>query len=344
MVAYSKYINIDFSGDIMDTINSTKDIVRSILGMNKLKYKVLDSFNIGIIDALHIDLDSILLSYKKYYKTYPELMETDLMYTICSSIINTAAHYRHYFFKSGNGPAIYLHCTKHNFNDFQSIEFTQIICKYIPKMYVVIGNKQIHNSSTIIKYFIRKHNNNLVLTKNILHTLLVNDHTSVIKLNKDKSILYSNDNFYESFTRKEYDGNISPKLAPIAYACTGTGCNNVKGVGPSKIVKLLDKCIKKNRIVNSEYPSIEIFLNDIKDIHSFNNEKLIIKNFIEFTDINGIYRQEISKGGIEKLDSQIIDKIAYSSIKELNIKYFTGFDSLMLNELFELPKQKTINW
>ena len=326
------------------TIDNTQDIVRSILGMNKLKYKVLDSFDLGHVDALHIDLDSILNSYKKYYKTYPELQKSDLMYTICSSIINTAAHYRHYFFKGGNSTAIYLYATKQYFNEFQAIEFAQIICKYIPKIYVVTSSKQVKNSSTLISYFMRKYKSNVILTKNILHTLLVNSSTSVIKLNKDKSILYSNKNFYESYIRKEHEYEISSKLAPIIYACVGTGCNNVKGMGPAKMLKLVSKCLKRKLIVNSEYPSIEIFLNDIKELHEFDDEKLIIKNFNEYTDIFGIYRNEMNKGIAEKLDAQIVDKLAYASIKELNIKYFTGFDSLLLNELFELPKQKTINW
>ena len=77
-----------------------EDLCRSLLGMHKIKYSVLNEFKIRKdIDAFHINYDSFIRFYSKYYNTNPELYDTDLVYCVAASIINTAAHYRHYFAK-----------------------------------------------------------------------------------------------------------------------------------------------------------------------------------------------------------------------------------------------------
>ena len=243
-----------------------EDICRSILGMYKLKYSVLDSFSLKNIDAFHINFDSIMKAYTKYYSTSPELKDTDLTYTICSSMLNLVAHYRHYFSKNDMNTCIYMYMSKEN-KEFEDVsKLNSIICKYIPKVYFIKTFDS--NTNVYMKYLCDRYRNNIILTKNIFDVLLVSDSTSVIKANKDKSVFYDKNNLYSKYLKKDYSGNISYELLPIVFSFTekGSGCKPIKGIGPSKILKIMDKALENNLIVNSKYNSMDEFLLDVKDL------------------------------------------------------------------------------
>lgn len=335
--------------DIPYGYEKISDLCRSIFGMYKLKYKVLDNFDFGKIDAFHINCESIINAYKKYYSSNPELADTDLTYTITSSIINMVAHYTHYFAKRNMKPTIYLYMVSPEYvKDLKNARsLVSIICRYIPKTYCIVTPYDYGH--IYIDYFCKKHKSNLVLTKNVIDLLLVSDNVSVIKSNKDNSVYYNSNNLYSNYLKREYSGKLSCKLLPIVFSFTAPGkhMTKIKKYGPSKVIKLLDKALNENLIVNSSYNNMKHFLQDIKPLYEPDKEDMdkLISNF-KTIDINYLEKNLMTKGAKERLGDCIVDKFANSDLAELNIKYFTGFNSLMLDYLFEGRQSNThhIKW
>lgn len=316
--------------------DSLKDLVRSIFGMHKIKYKVLDQFSIGKIDAFHINCDSLLHYYMKYYEKNSELKSLDTSYTIAAVLINTAAHYKHYFAKNKNNIKIFLYMTDDFKKEFHDVwQLLSVICKYIPNVYFIDSPKKM-DIRVCIKYICKRYPKNVLLTKDTLDIVLTGQNISVIKSNKDKSMFYTDQNVYSQIIKKDYNGDLSSDLLPIVFSLCGLGnkCNKIKGLGPSKVLKIMNKGLKNSLIVNGRYPNIRTFLSDISPIFNVDDVDILISNF-NIVDVDNKSTKTLTKASEKMIDSCLIDKFANKDLRELNIKYFKGFDSLMLDVLME---------
>lgn len=319
------------------------EISRSILGMNKIKYQLLDELFVDNVDAFHINCDSIIDAYRKYYDSTPELNDDAVAYSAASSLLNICAHYRNYFTKHNMRTKIFIYSsTKYNEIN-SSLDIVSIICKYLPEIYF-INIDRICDIQLAIMYFCKKYKSNIIFTRNKKDILLVNKHRSVLRANKSKSILYTKDNLYENIIGKNVNQSVSYKLFPIfASICGILTADKVHGYGPNKTFKLLENALQNGNIMNYRYNDIESFLGDIKKFNR-NDSKIISKNF-RYLNIYGRYLNELTKGKMSKLDDFIVDKFSNNDLRKLNEKYFTGLDSLMLNELLNLPSSKDkIQW
>lgn len=321
------------------------NIVRSVFGVHKIKYKILDDLHVGRVNAFHINLQTIL---NFAYKHYSELSyESEFLYTIVSQIINICAHYRHYFVREGLDPDIYIYSGDCNGRFKDTIRLLKVITQYIPRVYFIKTNDIPVSSAILYISSTKKYKHNLVLTKSKMDVLLVNDKIKVLKSNKDKSILYTPDDVFSKFTKRDYSGNLSWKLLPIFYALTGLSGNQIKGYSPAKVLKLLNKSIDSHKIVNEYYNDITHFLDDIGDDLELNDLSIeVLKDNFKNANIVAKYRKYITPISREMIDNSIIDKFAKDDLKELNMKYFLGPDSLMLTELLEQVNQdsRSIRW
>ena len=319
------------------------EIVRSIFGVHKIKYKILDNLNIDKLNTFHINLTTILNFVMKHY---PDLAsEKEYLYVIVSQVINLIAHYRHYFIKIGLDPDFYIYSNDCDGRFKDTLRLLKVIIQYVPRVYMIKTNSI--PTSTAMLYITEKYKHNIILTKSKADVLLVTKNISVLKSNKDKTLLYNSDNVYSNFTKKDYTGNISYKLLPIFYALTGLIGNQIKGLGPAKVLKLMNKGLENHSIVNDYYYDIDHFLSDMEGILSLNDIdlKTVKDNFGAVSNILN-YKKYLTPIVRKKIDNSIIDKFAKNDLKELNIKYFTGLDSLMLEELFEQINQdkRSIRW
>ena len=317
------------------------EIVRSIFGVHKIKYKILDDLGISKVNAFHINLTTIL---NYALKHYPELAsEKEYLYIIVSQIINLVAHYRHYFVKRKCDPDIYIYGYNDKFKD--TMKLLKVIVQYIPRVYY-IKTKDFPVSSAIL-YVADKYKSNLVLTKSKIDVLLVNPKINILKSNKDKSILYKHDNVFSKFVKKDYSDSVSWKLLPIFYTFSGLSGDRIKGFSPAKTLRLLNKAVESPRIVNEFYYDIDHVIDDIGDLIDLNDSDIsILKDNFKNANIVAKYRKYMTPIVREIIDNSIIDKFAKNDIRELNMKYFTGLDSLMIEELFEQVGQdkRTIRW
>lgn len=325
-------------------MSSEAGVVRSVFGMHKIKYSVLDNMNIGHVNAFHINLNTILNYVKTHYGNLTN--EKDYLYIIVSQILNLTAHYRHYFIKNKMSPDIYIYSSDFNGEFRDIIKLLKIICQYIPRVYFIKTNK-ISTSSAILYVASKKeYDKNLILTKSKADVLLVNKRIKVLKSNKDKSILYSHDDVFSKFTKNDYTGNVSWKLLPIFYALTGLSGDQIKKYGPAKALKLLNKALDDKCIVNEYYNNAKHFLDDMGDVLDLNDteRRIFIDNY-KSANVVAKYLKVSSPIFKEMIDNSIIDKFAKNDLKALNNKYFTGEDSLMLNELLEeIPDNRVIRW
>lgn len=319
-------------------------VVRSVFGVHKIKYSVLDNLEIGKVNAFHINLNTILNFVNTHYGSLSN--EKDYLYIIVSQILNLVAHYRHYFIKHKMNPDIYIYSSDLNGKFKDTLRLLKVITQYIPRVYFIKTNKIVTGAAILYVSSKDKYKKNLVLTKSKMDILLVNKKIKVLKSNKDKSILYTHEDVFSKFTKNDYSGKVSWKLLPIFYALTGLSGNQIKKHGPAKVLKILNNALDSHLIVNEYYSNAKHFLDDMEDTLNLNDlEKEVFIDNYHNADIVGKYRQISSPIFKEMIDNSIIDKFAKDDLKALNNKYFTGEDSLMLNELLEeLPDNRVIRW
>lgn len=325
-----------------------EDLSRSLLGMHKIKYNILKSFDIGNdVDAFHIDYDSFVRFYSKYYKTNPELHDTDLIYCVAASIINTAAHYRHYFVKHNiNDVKIFIYGSETDeilFNDAYSL--VAIISKYIPNLYFIRMDK---DPRATIKYVCEKYENNILLTKNKLDLALISPSISILHSNKDASIYYTSDNVYKELGDKDVK-NIDYNLIDVvmSFVHNSNGCKKVSGYGYHKAIKKIN-----NEIINGKIPRHTPYSNIGLFISDFNYDKKLdktdighLKDNFDIISFSKEYEKlKFNKAATHAIENSIIDKFSKKDLNMLNAKYFTGFNSLSLAELFETVSKNTVEW
>ena len=262
-----------------------------------------------------------------------------------SQIINLVAHYRHYFIKRKLDPDFYIYSSDCDGRFKETIKLLKVIVQYIPRLYMIKINSIPTN--TAIMYVSNGYKNNIVLSKSKSDILLVSSDISILKSNKDKTLLYTRDNVYSKFTKKDHTGNVSYELLPIFYALTGMIGHQIKGFGPAKVLKLMNEGLDSHKIVNEYYYDIDHFLSDMYGIIDLDDVNIeIVRDNFKLSNIISNYKKYITPIIRKKIDNSIIDKFAKNDLRELNMKYFTGLDSLMLEELFEQVNQdkRSIRW
>ena len=329
--------------------DENKQRVLSLLGIFKIKYSVLDELDISDIDVFHIDVNTIIGPLFKPKELFEDTDE-DFSFTISSSILNLVAHYRAYFAKNKKNVPIYLYYSnkktrnkkleKHLNN---SMVLIKTIVKYIPKVYFIDDERM--DIKLGIEYFINNNEINYIFTKNrIFYQFLTNDNVYILRPSRDDTYVIRKDNLYNKLTGNYTDYAISPELLTAILAIAGTNeYKGIKGMGIKKTLKLFQRSIRRKDMVNSYYINIDDLIDDLSLNDKCDDQKyLIYNNFINIDvralkSLNPNYKYDII------CNSYIIDKFSKKDLQELNIKYFTGFNSLMLQELLlevEKPKKK----
>lgn len=328
----------------MDYIDIPEEMIRKIIGRNKIKYTVLTELIDNQIDDLKsfiINVDSILIDLHKYINKNKDIDSCNFVEVISSSIINIVAHYRYYFSLTGWYPSIYLLADKmdDNTNIKSAMNIISIILRYIDNTYFIDTSGL--NTGVIIKYFLKKKSSNLILTRDDFDIMHIADNTMVIKSNRDKSKLYTSNNWQYIMNNEKYYpeySNISYKLINMILCFSGAhGRSGVKGLGFRTMLKKLNQAVNNKAIVNDCYQNIHDFISDMSDIFIKYNLSNAISNF-RIYDVNSNYSKFITKSTEKRLDSYIEDKFSKKDLIMLNTKYFTGLNYLMLEELMTKPK------
>lgn len=328
------------------------ELILSTLGIFKIKYSVLDTLNINDIDIFHIDLNTILETLFKIKNIFDD--GSSYLFTIASSIINLVAHFRSYFVKKQNNTTIYLyysHGKVDNKNLSDNIDDTlsllSVIVKYIPKVYLIDDKKT--DIKLCMNYLIKEDKINYIFTKNKIFFQFVNiKNTFILRPARDDSYIINSKNLYNKLANNDVKYTVSSKLLTAILSFTGVNqYKGVKGMGIKKVLKMFQKSIDKNIIVNDYYLNISDLLYDL----SCNKETCkIVKDIFEKIDVNLL--NVITRNNPYEIEIQnsLVDKFSKKDLQELNTKYFTGFNSLMLQELLLEPtksknnKKSKITW
>ena len=318
------------------------NIIQSLLGKYKVKYEYLDNVINKKIDAVHINIDSIINDYISMNITSKLSSENSnsAIFSITSSILNTAAHYKHYFTKNKTNAIIYLYYYKDKYDLSYIdtvIQLIKTICNFIPGIYMIKSpEKEVRIS---IKYFCNKHNKNIIISNYKPDITLVDDDICVIRINnKNSHIYYDKQNFYNKIlSDDDFSTILSFDLFPIVLSYLGCGeYQKTKSIGKKKFIRYIEKLIESRIIENRYYSDIVDFINDIRisgeRLQNIDNETAV-SNFYDL-NINYLYNK-VNQSTLNKLDDYIIIKYADKSIQELNVKYFTGINTLNLDFLLD---------
>lgn len=319
--------------------------ILSTLGIYKIKYSVLDKLDIKKINSFHIDINSVISSLFRLKDLDDIKQNFDCTFSIASSILNLAAHFRAYFIKRGWDVKIYLYYDEKNIKEhplnkflFKALEFVKIISSYIPKLYFINDE----NNISLMKYFIDQDKKVLIFTKNLVYYQFIRNNVTILRPARDDSYIVTKDNIFNKISNTDKEYSISIEL--ITAILSISGVNDYKGIpkmGIKKTVKLFQKAIDDKKIINHYYPVMSVILDELG--FGYEHGRDVINAFASIE-----YKQQTVKN-IDKLSEKyIIDKFSKRDIQELNTKYFTGFNSLMLQELLLQPKQSNnknkIDW
>lgn len=328
------------------------ELILSTLGIFKIKYSVLDTLNINDIDIFHIDLNTILETLFKIKNIFDD--GSSYLFTIASSIINLVAHFRSYFVKKQNNTTIYLYYSygkvdNKNLSDNidDTLSLLSVIVKYIPKVYLIDDKKT--DIKLCMNYLIKEDKINYIFTKNKIFFQFVNiKNTFILRPARDDSYIINSKNLYNKLANNDVKYTVSSKLLTAILSFTGVNqYKGVKGMGIKKVLKMFQKSIDKNIIVNDYYLNISDLLYDL----SCSKETCkIVKDIFEKIDVNLL--NVITRNNPYEIEIQnsLVDKFSKKDLQELNTKYFTGFNSLMLQELLLEPtksknnKKSKITW
>ena len=325
-----------------EDIYSPDETIRKIIGKNKIKYSVMSNLIEGDIHNLKtfiINGDSILIELHKFLDQNKDISGYEYMEVISSSIINIIAHYRYYFSLNGWYPKIFFLADRNDDNSTirESMEVVSMILKYIDNTYFIDTTNL--STGVIIKYFLKTNKENLILTRDDFDIMHISKSTCILRSNKDKSKFYSYHNWQEVLIKNYQDeySTISHELINMILCFSGAhGRAGVKGLGYRTMLKKLANKISKSEIVNGSYSSIHDFIHDMGDSFKKYDLSNAIANFSEF-DVNTNYSKFITKATEKRLDNYIEDKFSKKDLMMLNTRYFTGFNSLMLEELMTRP-------
>ena len=332
---------------------SPDEMIRRIIGRNKIKYATLTNLIDGQITNLKsfvINVDSILIDLHKYFNKNNDLDKCDFVFTISAALINIVAHYRYYFSLNGWYPNIYLLADKSDSlnNISTAMELIRVILKYVDNCYFIDTSNL--KTGIIIKYFLKKKANNIILTRDDFDIMHVSENIIVIKSNKDKSKLYTYDNWQKVICGDNYKDDykcVSYKLLNMVLCFSGAHQRSgVKGLGFRTMLKKISSAVKDKSIINNHYSDIHDFISDMgKSFSKYNLDKAEL-NFTIY-DVDSNYDKCVTRAIEKRLDSYIEDKFSKKDLSMINTKYFTGLDYIMLDELMTKPnsmKDNSMKW
>ena len=228
-----------------------------------------------------------------------------------------------------------------------TLSLLSVIVKYIPKVYLIDDKKT--DIKLCMNYLIKEDKINYIFTKNKIFFQFVNiKNTFILRPARDDSYIINSKNLYNKLANNDVKYTVSSKLLTAILSFTGVNqYKGVKGMGIKKVLKMFQKSIDKNIIVNDYYLNISDLLYDL----SCSKETCkIVKDIFEKIDVNLL--NVITRNNPYEIEIQnsLVDKFSKKDLQELNTKYFTGFNSLMLQELLLEPtksknnKKSKITW
>jgi len=357
-------------------------MLHKIINMHRIKFDVLNEILTPLqhhrMVNIHIDLHSILADlYRADNYEESNWLDTNNTVAISSCIINLVAHYRLFFHKHYRASvrvffyfadeiprnnAEYLPDYGSLFFDkyrkdnekfkpvnhevFGNLKLCKAIMPYIPGAYYI----DCQNIEPIVAatHFMMKYNEpNVVITKDPYWFQCVNvlSPTVILRLKRDDSYLVTVRNLYQVLFPKgtAYEVKyILPDMLSIVFSFSGISSRDIKGVpgyGYVKICKMLDMAIDRHRIT----PGYTHIKNILDEIYSGPDQETLINTF-KAIDLR-FQMNELTSAQKEKLNSCIVYRYNRKDLLGLNQKYYTGENSLMLQELFiNVGKFDTLSW
>lgn len=356
-------------------LSPDEEIVIRTLSKNKIKRAVIEKLlddeveNIGQFKSvtIHVDLTYIL---HPLYSEYFDKILTDKQheFLIASAVINTIAHYRNMFAKKECGALttefICYYGTGKFYKKYETSEYTNIsarvgdtiellkvILPYLPSVSIVETKEPVLAAYHIIENEISSEFNIFITGDDAWLQLLGAENITPVVLvpNKDESVMYTKSNFTSHIlASKKYlnTNEFDPGLIPIIQSYIGWKFRQskpIKKAGPAKIMKLLDDAITSSAIVNGLYQDPYMLIDDMR----LPDSELFVETYPKFLLIGSTEKDyTLSSAETKRIrDSLEMRRYAHEDLQLLNVKYFTGDISLMLNELVVGPKRNiSIKW
>lgn len=351
--------------------------IESLLNANKIRYSILDSMvkqiKINSNVVLYFDVNSLLdILFRSNNLENVHTISKEDYFTISSQLINTVAHYRHYFYsRHQKSTIIYLIYTdelpskyflslyKEYKKDFinlrnnkdnkatlnlqnnikRNIKLVDMLCQYIPDVFFIKTGK--NEIGSTMQYLIEtdelKNHTNLIYTNDkVQYQLINNDNTYIINNKQDKSLFITPNNLYKVLTKKD-EIIISSELYKIILSITGFKKYNItgiKGIQNLKAIKLLEKAIDKDILLNREYNSITNIIDLMiqEKLLKEESKDIILNNFKIFN-----YRNQVKTFTdiyLNNINNQLINRTDYDQIVYISNKYYPT-QPLMFLELME---------
>lgn len=345
-------------------------MIHKLINMHRIKFNILKEvlacYKSEPVVNIHIDLHSVLAEIYKdrnHFET-SGLSDSQGM-TISSCIINLAAHYRLFFQSNYNtSTRIFFYFAKRqprnnaeyiptygqkffdkysetnvdfittNHEVLDNLELCRTIMPYIPGVFY-IDCDNIEPVVAAAHHILRYNEPHLVITKDEYWFQLVNvtPDTRVLRLKRDASYLVDRSNVYQTLLSKSQfrPQFVSPELLSVVYSFTGVKSRDIRGItgyGYSKILKVLDQAVNRNQIKNS-YTHIKNILDEIYN----GPEEDLLMDIFRAIDLR-YQLNELTLGQKEIINDCIINRYNRKDLLALNNKYYTGEESLMLEELF----------
>lgn len=349
-----------------------------LIGVNKIKYTQLDvfvkeSFPDGDSVNLFIDLYSMInLLYNTNSVKKLEMDMSKIKYRLVLNLLNTVAHYRHYFYSRYKVTSkIYIYnsdvipeynnniCNGYKSSKFEKrsssntlyltlneyvneeINFFKDISAYLQDIYFIdTGDVDIDIIPRyIIKEYSKKNDVNIIITKNIKTFQLVKlEKTFILYPSRNDSVLIDKTKLYTFLLKKNRSSyvpkiNININLYPLVLSIAGVKELDVYGVSGFGVVKAF-KTIEK-LIVNNTIQNHLIFSKKelSKILENTYDDTDKIYNNLKCLDIDINYDITMTKINKIKIMNQIVDMYDVKAIENINKEYFNN--ELMLKELSE---------
>ena len=348
-----------------------------LLNSNKIRYNKLSEMvkdiKINRIVNIYIDVNSLFdILYRTNNLEHFRTIDRDDNLTISSQVINTIAHYRHYFYSrhqvstvfyllySNDVPSRYYTNLFPNYkktynslriekqgkkpplqeNIERNMRLVNNICKYIPDAFLInVGRNDIGGT---MQYLINTETNtsctNLIYTNDKNYYQLVNNENTYVILNKQEhSKFISKGNLYKVLTKKDEYNDIPSELYKIILALTGNkkyDVPGIRGVQTIKALKLIRKAIDQDIIYNTEYDSISSVLDNLikYKIIPEENREVVERNFKLFNI--SMIAKTLSEAYMDNIDSQMVTNTDYDQLMFVSNKYYQ-YQPLMFLELVE---------
>lgn len=319
-------------------INNSDTLIEKVLNARKMKYIVLDGFfknlpkKVEVIN-FYYDVNNLIKFLHRTKTIMDEIMtfSSGQKFLISSLLINTAAHFRNYFYTrhqkftnfyfyysmkpSKNEIEIYpdykkdfhlkyignnLEFGKLNALIKTNLKLCSFLSDYFPHIYF-IDTKEI-NPIVIPYHFIKEsqnkpneisviYSNDKMNLMNCAHF----DNVFLLQSNYNYSALFNKDSIFNIYHTKLNEPTIiNPKLIPYMFSISGYSSYNIKGVpriAEKKTITIFEKMIKNLTISNIEYNDEELFIESIKNEKTLKDHIDIIQRNLQLFKLDLIYNK-----------------------------------------------------